>query len=57
MTKGSMLGALLLGTSVLAAPALAQEDGITVAYFLEWPMPFQYAKVEGIYEERLGVPV
>lgn len=57
MTKGSMLGALLLGTSVLAGPALAQEDGITVAYFLEWPMPFQFAKVQGLYEERLGVPV
>ena len=57
MTKGSMLGALLLGTSVLAGPALAQDDGITVAYFLEWPMPFLYAKAQGLYEERLGVPV
>lgn len=57
MTKGSMLAALMLGTAALAGPVAAQEDGITVAYFLEWPMPFQYAKVEGIYEERLGVPV
>ncbi len=37
----------------------AQADGhaITVAYFLEWPMPFQFAKVEGKYEEALGVPI
>ncbi len=32
-------------------------DDITVAYFLEWPMPFQYAKVEGIYEKELGVGI
>lgn len=50
----SLAAALMLGA---AAPALAQEEGLTVAYFLEWPMPFQFAKVEGIYEERLGVPV
>lgn len=37
--------------------AAAQVDEITVAYFLEWPMPFQYAKVNGLYEERMGVDV
>lgn len=57
MTKVSRLAGLLLGAAVLAGPAAAQEDGITVAYFLEWPMPFQFAKVQGLYEERLGVPV
>ncbi|MBE0412419.1 ABC transporter substrate-binding protein [Yoonia sp.] len=30
---------------------------ITVAYFLEWPMPFQYAKENGTYDEELGVTV
>jgi len=37
----------------------AQADGhaITVAYFLEWPMPFQFAKAEGMYEEAMGVPI
>ena len=40
-----------------AMPAQADGHGITVAYFLEWPMPFQYAKVEGMYDEALGVPV
>ncbi|MDB6177713.1 ABC transporter substrate-binding protein [Paracoccus sp. Z330] len=33
------------------------QDSLTVAYFMEWPLPFQYAKAEGIYDERLGVPV
>src|SRR5688572_22070470 len=58
MTKGSRLGALMLGTAMLAGPAVAQEgEGLTVAYFMEWPMPFQFAKAQGLYEERLGVPV
>lgn len=48
--------AILLGAAA-AAPAWAQEEGLTVAYFLEWPMPFQFAKEQGLYEERLGVPV
>ncbi|SNY91353.1 taurine transport system substrate-binding protein [Cohaesibacter sp. ES.047] len=32
-------------------------EELTVAYFLEWPMPFQYAKEKGLYEEALGIPV
>jgi taurine transport system substrate-binding protein len=49
-------------TSAAAALALmtgaAQAmDEITVAYFLEWPMPFQYAKVQGTYDEAMGVTV
>ncbi|MEO0485779.1 MAG: ABC transporter substrate-binding protein [Pseudomonadota bacterium] len=39
------------------APAAFAMDEITVAYFLEWPMPFQFAKVNGIYEEELGVSI
>ncbi len=30
---------------------------ITVAYFLEWPMPFEYAKQMGTYEEALGMGI
>lgn len=38
--------------------ALAAGHGeITVAYFLEWPMPFEYAKQKGLYDEALGVKV
>nr|WP_299952059.1 ABC transporter substrate-binding protein [uncultured Ruegeria sp.] len=32
-------------------------DEITVAYFLEWPMPFQYAKANGTYEDEMGVKI
>ncbi|MFY1708051.1 ABC transporter substrate-binding protein [Tritonibacter scottomollicae] len=42
--------ALLAGTTAMA-------DEITVAYFLEWPMPFQYGKAMGLYEEELGVDI
>ncbi len=40
-----------------AGQVAAQAEGITVAYFLEWPMPFEYAKVQGTYDTALGVPV
>ncbi|MGJ8621344.1 MAG: taurine ABC transporter substrate-binding protein [Yoonia sp.] len=40
-----------------ATQAVADGHGITVAYFLEWPMPFQFAKVNGTYEEEMGVPI
>ena len=43
--------------SLSAVSANADGHGITVAYFLEWPMPFQFAKVEGMYEEAMGVPI
>lgn len=52
------IATLLLGASmaVSASASMAQEE-ITVAYFLEWPMPFQYAKAMGTYEEEMGVKV
>jgi taurine transport system substrate-binding protein len=39
----------------LAAHAEVKE--ITMAYFLEWPLPFERAKVEGTFEKELGVKV
>ncbi|MEM1400607.1 MAG: ABC transporter substrate-binding protein [Pseudomonadota bacterium] len=50
-----MMAAAGLATMASAQVASAQE--ITVAYFLEWPMPFQYAKVKGIYEDAMGVEI
>lgn len=47
---GLLSSLMLLGMS----PQRAAADELTVAYFLEWPMPFQYGKVEGIYEKALG---
>lgn len=53
--KGAVAGLALLagGQSAMAAG----HGEITVAYFLEWPMPFQYAKVNGTYDEAMGVKV
>ena len=44
--------------SMAATSVFADGHGeITVGYFLEWPMPFQYAKVNGTYDEALGKKV
>ena len=50
---------LLLAASAMAISANAAKaaDEITVGYFLEWPMPFQYAKVKGTYDDEMGVKV
>ena len=55
--KQKVLGAVA-GVAMLAGgqSAMAAEE-ITVAYFLEWPMPFQFAKVKGQYEEAMGVDI
>jgi taurine transport system substrate-binding protein len=44
-------------TGAQAAVAAGHCGEITVAYFLEWPMPFQYAKANGIYEQEMGVKI
>ncbi len=57
--KSKLMGAAA-GVAALAATqaqAGGHLDEITVAYFLEWPMPFQYAKVMGTYEEAMGVKI
>jgi len=55
LLQGAVAGAAVLtGASMANAQALEE---ITIAYFLEWPMPFQYAKVNGTYDEALGVRV
>ena len=44
-------------TATTSAQAGGHLEEITVAYFLEWPMPFQFAKVNGTYEEAMGVKI
>ena len=44
-------------TAVMGSAQMASAEDITVAYFLEWPMPFQFAKVNGLYEEAMGVDI
>jgi len=56
----SWLSAAVVGAVVAfgaSAPTVAQPSEITVAYFLEWPMPFQYGKATGVYEKEMGVKI
>jgi len=58
MTIKSFLISATAGLALLAGTGAAQAvDEITVAYFLEWPMPFEYAKVMGEYEKAMGVKI
>ncbi|MDG1739556.1 MAG: ABC transporter substrate-binding protein [Paracoccaceae bacterium] len=52
--KSKLMGAVAGAAMLTGAQASAE---ITVAYFLEWPMPFEYAKQMGTYEEALGMDV
>ena len=49
----------LAAAAIFAATPMAQAEvtEITVAYFLEWPLPFEKAKVEGAFDAALGVKV
>lgn len=58
--KLSTTGALIAGALAVASAqtASAQDlEELTVAYFLEWPMPMMAAKESGAYDEALGMPV
>ena len=46
--------ALSVGMGFSAANA---QDELTVAYFLEWPTPNQFAQAQEIYEQELGVKI
>lgn len=57
--KKTILGAVLgLSAALSGTTAIAGGHGeITVAYFLEWPMPFLASKASGAYDEALGMKV
>ncbi|MDO6588926.1 MULTISPECIES: taurine ABC transporter substrate-binding protein [Rhodobacterales] len=57
--KTALMGAAAGATLMMGATSTfaAGHEEITVGYFLEWPMPFQYAKVNGTYDEALGMTV
>ncbi|MFT5969340.1 MAG: taurine transport system substrate-binding protein, partial [Yoonia sp.] len=60
MTLTNKLMSAAAGVAMMTGATAAFADGhseITVAYFLEWPMPFQFAKVNGTYDEALGAKV
>ncbi len=57
-TLKTMVAALAASTAMFVATAPAQAlDELTVAYFLEWPTPNQYAQANKLYEKELGVKV
>ena len=53
MNKRMLLGAV----AGLALGSAAWAEEVTVGYFLEWPMPFEYAKQMGTYDAEMGVTV
>ncbi|MEO0359330.1 MAG: ABC transporter substrate-binding protein, partial [Pseudomonadota bacterium] len=58
MKLTSKLMTAAAGIAMLAGSANAAGHGeLNVAYFLEWPMPFQAAKVSGAYDAALGMTV
>lgn len=57
MMKKILLGAVASAAMMTGATSAFALDEITVGYFLEWPMPFEYAKVNGTYDEVMGVKV
>ncbi|EEE36054.1 taurine ABC transporter, periplasmic taurine-binding protein [Rhodobacteraceae bacterium KLH11] len=57
MIKKYLLTTACAGIAAIAATQAAAQEEITVAYFLEWPMPFQYAKANGTYEDEMGVKI
>ncbi|ASP20784.1 taurine ABC transporter substrate-binding protein [Antarctobacter heliothermus] len=56
MIKSTLMGAAA-AMAVLAGTSAVSAQEITVGYFLEWPMPFQYAKATGMYDEAMGVTI
>ena len=57
-TLKTMVAALAASTAMFVATAPAQAlDELTVAYFLEWPTPNQFAQANKIYEKELGIKV
>lgn len=57
MKLKSKLMTAVAGAAILVSASAATAQEITVAYFLEWPMPFQYAKEMGTYDKEMGVKV
>ncbi|TCS60000.1 taurine ABC transporter substrate-binding protein [Primorskyibacter sedentarius] len=60
MSKRVLLKSAAAGLALVAGGQAAFAEShaeLTVGYFLEWPMPFEYAKQMGTYDEALGMTV
>lgn len=56
-TINSVCAGALLCTSTIMMSGAAIAEELTVAYFLEWPTPNQYAQAKKIYDKELGIDV
>mgnify|MGYP002525228849 CR=1 FL=1 len=61
-TKSNVFSRLMVSTGVAAvistgAMTAANAEDLTVAYFMEWPTPNQFAQSQKIYEEELGISI
>lgn len=57
MKKTTKLMSAVAGIAVIASTQAYAQEELTVAYFLEWPMPMMAAKAAGTYDEALGMKV
>jgi taurine transport system substrate-binding protein len=60
LINGFCVIALIVTISIatnVATVSPASAEGITVAFFMEWPTPNQFAQAKKIYDENLGVNV
>ena len=58
IVRNKLMCALASAAILTSTQAVYAQDGeLNVGYFLEWPMPFQAAKVAGTYDEALGMKV
>ncbi|WP_305968783.1 MULTISPECIES: ABC transporter substrate-binding protein [unclassified Mameliella] len=57
MTLKNTLKGAAAALAVMAGTTAVSAQEITVGYFLEWPMPFQYAKATGMYDEAMDVTI
>ena len=57
MTLKSTLLSAVAATAMITGSQASALDEITVAFFQEWPMPFQHHKVAGAYDDAMGVKV
>ena len=55
--KSKLMGAVAGTAMLMGASAASALDEITVAYFLEWPTPNQFAQADGSFSEMMGVKV
>ena len=52
-----IVAASILAASAISHTATSYAEEITVAYFLEWPTPSQFAQTKKLYDKALGLDI